>query len=219
MNTVHDLGGLQNFGPVVPEADEPVFHHPWERRAFGLVLAMAGTRQWNIDQSRAARESMPPAEYLSSSYYRIWYRGLASLMVARELVTTEELADGQVRVPPLKVPLLAADQVPAAMAQRGSTRRAPQGPALFQIGDRVRAKNIHPRSHTRLPRYCRDKPGTISAVHGAHVFADANALGHGDDPQWLYTVRFAARDLWGADTTAAAVYVDCWEPYLSGEPR
>ena len=95
-----------------------------------------------------------------------------------------------------------------------STLRAEAAPARFAVGDAVRTTNVHPRSHTRLPRYCRDQPGTIARVHGAHVFPDANALGQGEKPQWLYTVRFAAADLWGPDTTAAAVYVDCWEPYL-----
>lgn len=215
MNTVHDLGGMQNFGPVAPEAHEPPFHRPWERRAFGLVLAMGGARLWNLDQSRSARESMPPAEYLSSSYYRIWYAGLAKLMVERGLVTTAELADGRMRAPALKIPVLSADRVAAAMAHPGSTQRARSSPARYAVGDLVRTRNLHPRSHTRLPRYCRDKPGTISASHGAHVFPDAHALGQGEDPQWLYTVRFEAAELWGCDTSAAAVYVDCWEPYLS----
>ena len=67
MNGVHDMGGLQNFGPVAPETDEPPFHLAWERRVFGLTLAMGGAGLWNIDQSRSARESLPPAHYLSSS--------------------------------------------------------------------------------------------------------------------------------------------------------
>ena len=215
MNTVHDLGGMQNFGVVTPEADEPTFHHPWERRVFGVVLAMGGARLWNLDQSRFARESMPPAEYLSSSYYRIWYAGLAKLLVERGLASAAEIADGHVRVPALKIPVLIADRVPAAMAHPGSTLREKTSPARFALGDLVRTKNLHPRSHTRLPRYCRDKAGTITAIHGAHVFADAHALGQGEDPQWLYSVRFEASELWGGDTSAAAVYVDCWEPYLA----
>ena len=81
----------------------------------------------------------------------------------------------------------------------------------------MRARNLHPVSHTRLPRYCRGKAGTIAAVHGAHVYPDANARDEGESPQWLYTVRFAARELWGPDTTAAAVYVDCFEPYLESQ--
>ena len=81
----------------------------------------------------------------------------------------------------------------------------------------MRTRKLHPRTHTRLPLYCRDKPGTVAMLHGVHVYPDTNALGAGESPQWLYSVRFEAPDLWGADTTAGAIYVDCFEPYL--EPR
>jgi nitrile hydratase subunit beta len=215
MNTVHDMGGMQNFGPVVPEANEPAFHHEWERRAFGMMLAMNGARLWNLDQLRFSRESIPPALYLASSYYKIWIEGLSKLMLARGLVTTEELADGRAREPAVKIPVLTADRVAPTLARGNSTLRATPSAARFTVGDAVRTGNLHPHSHTRLPRYCRDKPGTITKVHGVHVFPDAHALGHSEEPQWLYTVRFDARELWGPDTTAAAVFVDCWEPYLS----
>ena len=214
MNGVHDMGGQQGFGPVVPEANEPPFHHAWEGRALGLVVAMGGARQWNIDQSRFSRESIPPATYLTSSYYKIWIEGLSRLLAERGLATREEMADGRLRAPPMKIPMLSADDVRSAFSRSVPSLRPEPGPARFSVGDRVRTKNVHPRSHTRLPRYCRDKPGTIAKVHGPHVFPDANALGQGEDPQWLYSVRFEARDLWGLDTTACAVYVDLWEPYL-----
>lgn len=215
MNGVHDLGGLQNFGPVVPEPDEPPFHHAWERRAFALTLAMGGTGQWNLDQSRAARESLPAATYLGSSYYRIWTLGLERLMLERGLVLADELADGRPHAAPLTgVRALPAAQVPAALAQGKSTLRTIAESPRFAVGARVRTRELNPPTHTRLPRYCRGKPGTVVMLHGAHVFPDAHARGHGEQPQWLYTVRFEARDLWGEDTTAAAVHVDCWEPYL-----
>ncbi len=216
MNAAHDLGGAQNFGPVLPEASEPAFHHPWERRVFGMTLAMGATRQWNLDQSRFARESVAPARYLAASYYEIWLEGLTRLLLERGLVTREELADGRSHAPGAKLAsVLAADQVAAMLTRRLGTQREPVAPARYAAGDAVRTTNIHPRTHTRLPRYCRDKPATIAHVHGVHVFPDANARGAGEQPQWLYSVRFAAPDLWGADTTAAAVYVDCFEPYLA----
>lgn len=216
MNTAHDLGGMQNFGPVVPEANEPPFHAEWERRAFGITVAMGSSGLWNLDQSRFARESLAPAAYLASSYYRIWAEGLCTLMLERGLVTAEELADGLPRTPALKIlNKLTAAHVGGALVRGHSTLRPETRPARFAVGDSVRTVNIHPRTHTRLPRYCRDKPCTIARIHGPHVFPDANALGRGEDPQWLYSVRFDAHDLWGTDTTAAAVFVDCWEPYLS----
>ena len=214
MNGVHDMGGMQSFGPVIEEKDEPVFHHDWEARALGLVVLMGATRQWNIDQSRSARESLPPAQYLSSSYYKIWIEGLCKLMVERGLVTREELADGIVRTPAKPLAnVLMAGQVPMALARGSSTQRPDAATARFALGDTVRTRNLHPATHTRLPRYCRDKPGIVTKVHGTHVFADSHALGR-EDPQWLYTVRFDAADLWDASSSASAVFVDCWEPYL-----
>lgn len=215
VNGVHDLGGLMNFGPVVPERDEPAFHAAWERRAFALTLAMGATGRWNLDQSRDARERMAPAEYLSSSYYRIWIGGLERLMRERALVTREEIAEGCVRVPPLPgVAALAAGDVAATLARGSSTQRETTRRPRFAVGDAVRARTMHPATHTRLPRYCRGKRGAIVRVHGAHVYPDANVHGRGEDPQWLYTVRFEGAELWGPDTTASAVHVDCWEPYL-----
>jgi nitrile hydratase len=215
MNGVHDMGGMQVFGAVAPEADEPRFHHEWERRAFALIVAMGATGTWNIDQSRQAREGLPPAEYLASSYYEIWLAGLLRLMTERGLVTAEETASGRMAMAPRPLARrLSASDVTATLGRRASTQRTAATTARFAPGDAVRTRNVHPAGHTRLPRYCRGKPGTIVAVHGVHVFPDSNARGEGESPQWLYTVRFDARDLWGADTTASAVYVDCFEPYL-----
>ena len=215
MNGIHDMGGMQDFGPVVAESDEPRFHAAWERRAFGLTLAMGALGQWNLDQSRFARESLPPGQYLASTYYEIWFQGLNRLMLERGLVTREELDDGKIRTPPLPVPTaLAAHEVTSRLARGAPTQRQASAAARYKPGDAVRTCNQNPPSHTRLPRYCRGRSGTIVKLHGAHVFPDSNALGAGEKPQWLYTVRFEARELWGADTTATAVLVDCWEPYL-----
>ena len=86
---------------------------------------------------------------------------------------------------------------------------------MYRVGDRVRAKNINPLTHTRLPRYVRGRVGTITATHGCHVFPDTNAHGLGEEPQWLYTVSFDGRELWGLDADATlAVSVDAFEPYM-----
>jgi nitrile hydratase subunit beta len=205
MNGVHDMGGAQCYGPVVPERDEPLFHHPWEARAMGITVALGASGEWNLDQSRSARESLPPEVYLSSSYYEIWVRGLEKLLAERGLLGDSPRAIRRV---------LDAASVPASLARGSPTLREAKSKPRFALGDRVRTLNINPPSHTRLPRYCRDKPGTIARVHGPHVFPDAHAAGRGEDPRWLYGVRFEARDLWGPQTTASAVFVDCWEPYL-----
>jgi nitrile hydratase beta subunit len=214
MNGAHDMGGMQNFGPVAPEADEPRFHHAWERRAFALTLAMGATGAWTLDQARSARESLPPAQYLASSYYEIWLAGLLALMTERGLVTAEEAAAGRMLVAPRPLPRrLDASAVAATLARGASTLRTSATAPRFARGDAVRTREMHPASHTRLPRYCRGRRGTVVAVHGAHVYPDASAHGS-ESAQWLYTVRFEARELWGPDTTATAVHVDCFEPYL-----
>ncbi|HEU0060312.1 MAG TPA: nitrile hydratase subunit beta [Hyphomicrobiaceae bacterium] len=216
MNGAQDMGGMMGFGPVVAEQDEPVFHAAWERRAFALTLAMAGPGGWNIDQSRAARESLHPAQYLAKSYYEIWLAGLEKLMAERGLITAEEIAAGASLEPGKPVTrVLAAARVESVLARGRPTERAALTPAGFQVGERVRARNLHPTGHTRLPRYVRGHVGRVTHVHGAHVLPDAHAAGLGEDPQWLYTVRFAAQELWGeaADRTAS-VAVDAWESYL-----
>ena len=216
MNGAQDLGGMMGFGPIEPEHDEPVFHAEWERRAFALTVAMGATGAWNLDASRHARESLDPARYLSSTYYQIWLEGLARLLREARLVTPDELATGRPSAPPavLKRVLAAAD-VETVVAAGAPTEREPQAAARFRVGDIVRARNMHPFGHTRLPRYVRGRIGEIARVNGAHVFPDSHAHGWGEDPQWLYTVRFTARELWGEDRNGAdTVHADLWEPYL-----
>lgn len=216
MNGAQDMGGVHGFGPVEPEPNEPPFHAEWEKKALALVLAMGPVGGWNIDMSRSARENVPPVDYLSRSYYEIWIAGLERLMAERGLVLPEEIDAGHPLYPPKPVTrTLAAADVPAVLRRGGPTERESKTAALFKAGDRVRAKNIHPQSHTRLPRYVRGHAGVIEAVRGCHVFPDTNATGAGENPQWLYTVRFDGTELWGADSDPTVkVSVDAWEPYL-----
>jgi nitrile hydratase len=214
MEGAHDMGGVAGFGPVKPEPNEPVFHADWERRAFALTLAMARPGGWTIDMSRFARENRPPQDYLDKSYFEIWLAGLERLMHERDLVRPDEIEAGRSLHPAPPVSILKADDV-AAMLRRGApTSRAAMRPARFAIGDRVRATTANPPTHTRLPRYVRGHLGVITLNHGCHVFADSNAAGV-ENPQWLYAVAFAGRDLWGDDgDPTATIVVDAWEPYL-----
>lgn len=220
MNGVHDMGGQQGFGRVLLEDNEPLFHAAWESRAMAVTVAMGASGQWHIDLSRAARESLPPAVYLSSSYYEIWIRALEKLMLERGMVTQVELASGQQIAPPIKVnSVLTRANVDAALKAGSPTERPIDQPALFKVGQQVRARNIHPQGHTRLPRYVRGHVGTVVSVHGGHVFPDGHTL-RATPPfhvpvQWLYTVVFDATTLWGdqSDPTVE-VTVDAWESYL-----
>ncbi|WP_035642194.1 nitrile hydratase subunit beta [Bradyrhizobium sp. ORS 375] len=216
MDGAHDMGGVAGFGPVRPEPDEPVFHADWERRAFALTLAMATPGGWNIDMSRFARENRPPADYLAKSYYQIWLAGIERLTEERHLVEADEIAAGKVLHPAQPVAkILKADDVTAVLRRGGPTERAATTPALFAVGDRVRAKDMHPPTHTRLPRYVRGHIGRIEAVRGMHVFPDSNAHGEGENPQWLYTVSFSGAELWAdAPDPLLEVTVDAFEPYL-----
>jgi nitrile hydratase subunit beta len=216
MNGVHDLGGAQGFGPVAPEPEEPVFHADWERRALALSLAMNSAGMWNIDMVRHARERIPASEYLAASYYKKWLLGLQRLLMEHGLVASGELAGGH--SVGLGVPLkhkLNAEAVAAVLAKGSSYERTAQRLARFKVGDQVRARIMNPLGHTRLPRYVRGRTGTISRIHGVHVFPDANAAGRGEDPQWLYSVAFEASEVWGGETRAGDdIRIDLWEPYL-----
>jgi nitrile hydratase subunit beta len=216
MNGAQDMGGVMGFGPVVPEANEPVFHGWWEERVLALTIAMGPAGGWNIDQGRFARENVPPATYLSQTYYEIWFAGLTTLLAERGLVLPDELTAGSALHPAKPVPrILKADDVAPMIAAGRPSERAITAPARFAAGDAVRARNIHPAGHTRLPRYVRGHTGTVTHLHGGHVYPDTNATGQGEAPQWLYTVRFAGQELWGnsADPTVT-VSVDAWESYL-----
>ncbi|MBI4274319.1 MAG: nitrile hydratase subunit beta [Rhizobiales bacterium] len=216
MNGAQDLGGMHGFGSVKPEPNEPPFHAEWERHAFALTLAMGIPGGWNIDMSRFARESLPPADYLAKSYYEIWLAGLEKLMAERGLVMPDEVEAGKPLHPAKPVTRTLKPGDVAQVLYRGApTGRESATPARFKLGERVRAKNMHPRTHTRLPRYVRGHVGVIDSLHGCHVFPDSHALGKGENPQWLYTVAFDGRELWGADgDPAVKVSVDAWEPYL-----
>jgi len=218
VNGPQDLGGQAGFGPIAPEADEPVFHARWEARALGLTLAAGALGRWSIDESRHARESLHPADYYASSYYAIWIKALETLLLRHGLVTRDELRAGNpggdaVREGERRV--LRAAGVPGMLARRTPyAREIAQAPA-FAPGDRVRTAVMHPPGHTRLPRYARGKLGTVERVNGAHVFPDSNAHGRGEAPQWLYTVVFDAAEIWGRDADPAQrLSIDAWESYL-----
>jgi nitrile hydratase len=209
-----DLGGRANAQRVVPEAEGELFHAAWEPRALALTLAMGATGSWNIDASRAARETL--SDYARLSYYQIWIAALDKLLAERGLVGADERAAGQALHPPVPVArvLRAADVAPT-LAKGSPTVRPIDAPARFKPGERVRTRSAHVNHHTRLPGYAHGKEGVIEAVHGAHVFADTHAQGLGEQPQWLYRVAFDGRELWGEDAAAgSSVALDAWESYL-----
>lgn len=216
MNGVHDLGGMDGFGKVDAKPTEPPFHSEWEGRVLAMNRIMGATGEWNIDVGRYWIETLPPAVYLASSYYRKWQIRLERLCVARGLVTDEELAAGHASKPgrALRRKPAGISEVDALLVRKNYSRPA-TAPAHFKVGERVRAKNIHPASHTRLPRFARGHIGMIERIQGCHVFPDATVADGVERPEWLYTVTFDGTELWGSDADPTLrVSIEAFEPYL-----
>jgi nitrile hydratase beta subunit len=206
MNGIHDMGGMDGFGPVVVERDEPVFHQAWERRVFAMTAGMMATGLGPVDAFRFALERIAPERYLRASYYERWLTALATRLVERGLVTPAEL-DARGGAPfPLASPARELPPLP---------RREPRGDPRFAPGDAVVVRNDHPHGHTRCPRYVRGKHGTVARVDGTFPLPDLAARGGERRDEWAYAIRFTARELWGEDAPANdAIHVDLWDSYL-----
>ena len=210
MNGVHDMGGMHGMGPIELEPDEPPFHEPWEGRVWALQRQIGRWgRGRNWGSFRFALESIPAADYLRMSYYERWFTALlVDRLLSSGLVTQAELESGEAdpnRPRPTLLPAPTGVDVDVDVSPR------------FRLEQRVRARNMHPRGHTRLPRYTRDKHGTVVRDHGVFALQDTDVNGQrlGAPPQHVFTVRFTARELWGDDASERdAVYVDLWEDYL-----
>jgi nitrile hydratase subunit beta len=213
MNGAHDLGGRLGFGPVVPENDEPVFHAEWEKRVYGLAGTLGAFDLWNLDEDRHACENVPPDVYVQSSYYEVWLGMFEKLLVAKGVAREAELKNGRSSNGRIVEPLLKPEGVWTSQVALGSYERATKQQAMFSVGQKIRVRNMMTPHHTRLPGYLRGTVGEVVIVHGCHVFPDANALGQGENPQWLYAVRFSSDDIWGRSGNDL-IHADLWEPYL-----
>jgi nitrile hydratase len=218
MNGIHDLGGMDNIGPLERESDEPVFHHDWERAVFSHAIAVLGAGYCKLDEMRRATEWMPPADYLQASYYETWLYATTLLLKEKGLVTEQELVSGRARSKPAAPPRPPLAKEAALYA---FTHPIPDSldldlPAKFAAGDRILVRNINPVNHTRVPRYVRGRHGVVEQVHGVFLLPDTNAHGGPDRPQHVYGVRFTARELWGDDAPAQdALHIDLFEDYLA----
>ena len=222
MNGVHDLGGMHGLGRVDVEGNEPVFHNPWEKVVFGTMVATLGQGMYNLDEFRHGIEVMGPAHYLTSSYYEHWLETIEKNLIEKGVIdrdeldarTQEFLKDPDASVAQREDPEL-ADSLSQLVRAGASSRREVSAKPQFEVGDRVRTRNVHPRGHTRLPQYVRDKQGVVERVYDAFVLPDANAHGEGENPQYVYCVRFDAEEMWGDSAEPReVVYVDLWESYL-----
>ena len=214
MNGIHDMGGMHGMGPINPEKKEPVFHTVWEGRAFALSMAVDG--DWPYGADRYQIELMPPEKYLRQSYYEKWVTTLVELMVKTRMVTSAEIASGKAIERKTKARhVLTAAEVPSVIAAGDPASRNVPATPHFRAGQQVRARNMNPVGHTRLPRYARGKIGRIERDHGVFEFPDTSVNGFGEKPQHVYSVRFAVRELWGEQAALQdSVYVDLWDDYL-----
>ena len=203
MDGIHDLGGMDGFGPVRVEPDEPVFHRSWEGRIIGMLFALSGSRLINTDGYRHAVERMDPAHYLAASYYERMMTGLATLLVEAGLTDRAELEARAGGAFPLARPVAPDPTLPV------------DAWPTFAVGDAVRVRNLHPRGHTRCPRYVRGRRGMVVRADPAFRLPDLSAHGVEAPRQPTYGVRFTARELWGdSGGEGESVCVDLWASYL-----
>jgi len=216
MNNIHDMGGFTQFGPIPRESDEPVFHADWERKVFAMniaSLAFLGP----VDRARHAVERMSTLEYLNSSYYERWLRGIEIMGKDLGYLTDEEIAAGkEINHKDMPHPPPDANMI-EGLARGGvpATREDGRQNPVFNVGDRVRVKVLETKGHNRATNYVKGKVGVISKHNGSHILPDTHAHDLGENAQPLYSVRFEAQTLWGKNVTRKdCVYIDLWEDYL-----
>jgi nitrile hydratase subunit beta len=215
MNSIHDMGGMHGMGPLVIEHDDAVFHEYWHGRVFAMRMACAFHRKWNADMGRYARERMPAGEFLAASYYERAVYALERVLVESGLLGEDELSSGKATTPVEVEGTLQPEQVATIVRTRRKARMDVAVAPLFKVGDAVVTRNSHPEGHTRLPRYARGRRGVIDRDHGVFSFADSNAMTRDRKPQHLYSVRFAATELWGdAASPRDSAYLDLWDDHL-----
>lgn len=224
MDGVHDLGGRHGLGAINPEDDEPVFHYDWERSVLVMFPAMAMAGAFNLDQFRSGMEQIPPAEYLSATYYEHWMHAMihygteAGIFDPDDLERrTQHYLDHPEEGAPKAAKPEMVETLRQLIPQGDEYRRETDREAKFAVGDTVRVRPDVSTTHTRRAGYVRGRVGEIVARHGAYVYPDSNALGLGEDPHHLYTVKFSSKELWGDEPGAAnsVVHIDLWEPYLT----
>ena len=221
MNGAHDLGGSHGFGRV-PVEDGLPFHADWEKRTFGMTIAMRYSHgvPGTTDESRRTIEHLPPEVYLRAAYFERWLLGCEQNYEAYGLLTREELearrrelaGEPSAPLPRNEEP----EQVERVLAglRAGPTSEEVHGEPSYSPGDAVVARNVHTKRHTRLPRYVRGKQGVVDCVRGAFPIPEL-AAERECEVEFVYEVRFEGEELWGESAEpGTAVYVQLWESYL-----
>ncbi len=222
MSRVHDMGGRFGDGPVVPEAEDVIFHADWHPRAMAITVASGSLGKWNIDISRHARERLAPKDYTRFSYYEKWLAALANVLVDTGVVSRAELAGKAEPAPsPLAEKALKPEAVAEVLARGAPVDRPSDVEPAFLPGDAVVARKFAQNmnvsgGHTRLPSYAAGARGRILRLHGSHILPDSSAHGMGEASEPLYAVVFPASELWAhAEHPKDEVVVDMWQSYLT----
>lgn len=219
MNSIHDIGGMHGIGELPFEDNEPLWHGDWEAKTFGVHILTLMTGFYTADETRHSMERIPALHWLGAPYYEHWLDGTEMLLIEKGLATAEELKAGHARHPlpewaQALTPIAAEDVPSVATTNHPVTGDLPE-PPRFAVGDKVRTRNINPRSHTRLPRYTRGKVGTVAAYYAACLYADGRAQGDMAALSHTYSIRFEGTELWGPDAGVKdALYIDLYETYL-----
>ena len=215
MDGVHDLGGIQGFGPIEIEDDHVPSKSDWGVRSFAIQLSASYPGGFSVDWIRHVAQCIPPAAYLDIEYYDRWYRMVAGVLLDGGWVSLDELKSGKSTAMPSGAgPALQPEAVATIMREGMQSTRPAQGQEAFSVGDAVMAKFHAPLGPTRLPRYVRGQTGQIEGFRGWHALPDACGLGE-DRAEPLYNVSFLAHRIWD-DVTAPndKVYLDLWQSYL-----
>lgn len=210
MDGPHDLGGKTGFGEVTREANEPVFHHPWEGLAWALnILAIGKLRAYKADTYRHAVERMEPSWYRGTRYYERMLTGATTLLVEQGVVSLEDLerrAGGWV---PLSNPVA---RLPVLQTEHSETPKA-----RFSPGDAVRVIAKTTPGHTRCPAYVRGKEGVIRLVYPLAYYPELRAHSAVKRREHSYAVEFAAAHLWNEGDLSQTVLVELFESYLEAQ--
>lgn len=220
MNGIADMGGMHGFGPVRPTDSYVPFNADWERRTLGITFSTLGDGFYNADEIRKTTESIAPARYLRMSYFERWLHTTEALLVQKKVISEADLAAGRaVAIESGRKPTITPKEADSILLIGASTRMKEGAAPRFRAGDAVRARNINPEHHTRLPRYVRGKPGIVVKDNGIFSLPDSNSQGLGGKPQHVYAVRFRAADLWGESASPRdTLQLEMFDDYLEPAP-
>lgn len=216
MDSIHDVGGRQGFGPIEVTQSDPAFSEKWEGRAFGIAKSMTSASDYNTDKFRFTREQLPPLEYLTAPYFMHWYRSSVAMLVGSGLVTAPELGAGKSESDLSEDVGPPRDEATTRQATSSSMRYDGEysGEPKFVVADHVTTSSISLSGHTRLPQYARGRIGKIVSYHGAHVVPD-DSVRNIKTFEPLYTVEFALSDLFEEHANSHDVInLEVWERFL-----